>query len=82
LSFLGQDRGNEVDSIVEIDETFFEKSEKGNRRLKCPGRKRGSSSSGEKRKKRGMSESKVAVIATADRHGGMSLSLATIGRIV
>jgi transposase-like protein len=81
LSSLGQDRGDEMSGIVESDETFFEASEKGNRSLKQkrPGRKRGSSTS--EVKKRGVSDNKVAVIATADRASGISLCVATMGRI-
>ena len=81
LSSLEQDRGNEMGGIVESDETFFEESEKGNRslKLKRPGRKRGSSIS--EVKKRGVSDNKVAVIATADRGSGMSLCVAAMGRI-
>jgi len=81
LSSLEQDRGNEMEGIVESDETFFEESEKGNRvlKLKRPGRKRGLSTS--EVKKRGISDNKVAVIATADRGNGMSLCVAAMGRI-
>ena len=46
-----------------------------------PGRKRGSSTSHKQGKKRGISGNKAAVIATADRGDGMSLCLATMGRI-
>jgi hypothetical protein len=89
LSSLGQDRGDEMfgmvgercRTIIESDETFFEASEKGNRslKLKRPGRKRGSSTY--EVKKRGVSDNKVAVIATADRANGISLCVATMGRI-
>jgi hypothetical protein len=61
-------------------ETFFEESEKGKKDLERPGRKRGSSTSG-KAKNRGILDNKAAVIATADRAGGMSLCVATMGRI-
>jgi transposase-like protein len=82
LSSLGQDRGDEMDGIVESDETFFEESQKGNRHIAGrPGRKRGSSTSLDKGKKRGVSDNKATVIATSDRQGGMNLSLATMGRI-
>ena len=81
LSSLGQDSGNEMGGIVESDETFFEESEKGNRHLERAGRKRGSSTSPDKDKKRGISDNKAAVIVTADRGGGMSLCVATMGRI-
>jgi transposase-like protein len=79
LSSLGQDRGDEMVGIVESDETFFEESAKGSRNLEREGRKRGSSTS--KDKKRGISDNKVAVIATADRVDGISLCVATMGRI-
>jgi transposase-like protein len=81
LSSLGQDKGNEMRGIVESDETFFEESEKGNRSLNRPGRKRGFSTSPDKKRKRGVSSSKATVIATVDRQGGMNLSVATMGRI-
>lgn len=81
LSSLEQDSGDDFSGIVESDETFFCESEKGNRSLERPGRKRGSSSSEDKKKKRGISSDKAAVIATADRKGGMNLCLATLGRI-
>jgi transposase-like protein len=81
LSSLGQDRGHEMGGIVESDETFFEESEKGNRHLERPSRKRGLTTCPDKRKKRGISDNKAAVIATADRQGGMSLCVATMGRI-
>jgi hypothetical protein len=79
LSSLGQSKGEEMSGIVESDETFFEKSSKGNRNLERPGRKRGASTS--KKKKRGVSDNKVAVIVTADRNDEMSLCVATTGRI-
>jgi transposase-like protein len=81
LSSLGQDRGDEMGGIVESDETFFEESEKGNRSLERPGRKRGSYASSGKENKGGISNDRAAVIATTDRGGGMSLCVATMGRI-
>ena len=81
LSSLGQTTGNDMDGIVESDETFFEMSEKGNRHLSRPGRKRGHSNSTEKGNKRGVSSNKAAVIATADRQGGINLCVSTMGRI-
>jgi transposase-like protein len=62
--------------IIESDETFFLKSDKGSKQLTHKGRKRGGSSS-----KRGISNDQVAVIVTADRKGSMDLSVATMGRI-
>ena len=43
LSSLEQDSGDKFDDIVESDETFFPESEKGNKSLNRPGRKRGKS---------------------------------------
>ena len=79
LSSLDQSRGDDMSGIVESDETFFEKSEKGNRSLEHTGRKRGSYAS--TKKKRGVSDNKVAVIVAADRGDEMSLCAATMGRI-
>jgi len=79
LSSLDQGRGNEMSGIVESDETFFEESSKGNKKLERLGRKRGSSTA--TKKKRGVSDNKVAVIVTADRGDEMSLCVATMGRI-
>ncbi len=62
--------------IVESDETLLSPSDKGNKKLKNKGRKRGGTSS-----KRGISDDQVAVIVTADRKGTMDLSVATMGRI-
>jgi transposase-like protein len=81
LSSFGQDSGNELSGIVESDETFFEESQKGNRDLGGTGRKRGAASSHTGTGKRGVSDNKVAVIATIDRQGGMNLCAATMGRI-
>jgi len=66
----------DFNGIVESDETFFLKSDKGSKKLTHKGRKRGGSSS-----KRGISNDQVAVIVTADRKGSMDLSVATMGRI-
>ena len=81
LSSLEQDQGNEMDGIVESDETFFEESEKGNKHLSRIDRKRGAATSHPGNGKRGISDNKVAVIATADRQGGMNLCVAGMGRI-
>lgn len=66
----------DFNGIIESDETFFLKSDKGSKQLTHKGRKRGGSSS-----KRGISNDQVAVIVTADRKGSMDLSVATMGRI-
>jgi transposase-like protein len=81
LSSLGQCQGSDMSGIVESDETFFEVSDKGNQQLSRLGRKRGSSTSFSDKNKRGISNNKAAVIATADRQGGMNLCVATVGRI-
>lgn len=62
--------------IVESDDLFFAYSEKGNRNLDRKPRKRG-----EKATKAGVSDEKVAVIATCDRTGNKDFRVATKGRI-
>ena len=81
LSSLEQDSGDKFEGIVESDETFFSDSEKGNKCLNRPGRKRKLSTSADQKKKSGISNDKAAVIVTADRKGRMNLCLATMGRI-
>ena len=81
LSSLSQNRGSEMVGIVESDETFFEESQKGTKNINREGRKRGLSTAPGKKRKRGVSDTKAAVITTADRQGGMNLSFATMGRI-
>lgn len=67
---------DDFNGIVESDETFFLKSDKGNKHLPVDGRKRGGSSS-----KRGISKDQVAVIVTSDRKGTIDMKVATLGRI-
>jgi transposase-like protein len=62
--------------IVESDELFFLHSEKGNRKLSRPPRKRGGNA-----KKAGTSDEQVAVIASCDRSGNKDFKLVTMGRI-
>lgn len=76
LSSYEQDTGNEFEGIVESDETFFEHSEKGNRQLKRPSRKRGTDP-----EKRGISTDKATVIVSADRNRSLKITLSTMGRI-
>lgn len=64
------------EGIVESDDLFFPYSEKGKRDLDRPARKRG-----EKASKAGISNEKVAVIATCDRSGNKDFKVATRGRI-
>ena len=66
----------EFEGIVESDDLFFAYSEKGNRNLDRPARKRG-----EKARKSGISNEKVAVVATCDRSGNKDFKVATTGRI-
>lgn len=64
------------EGIVESDDLFFAHSEKGSRDLDRPARKRG-----QKASKAGISDQKVAVIATCDRSGNRDFKVATRGRI-
>lgn len=66
----------EFQGIVESDDLFFAYSEKGNRHLERKSKKRG-----EKASKAGISDQKVAVIATCDRSGNKDFKVATRGRI-
>lgn len=67
---------DEFQGIVESDDLFFSYSEKGNRNLERKPRKRG-----EKASKAGISDEKVAVVATCDRSGNKNFKVATRGRI-
>mgnify|MGYP000564573694 CR=1 FL=1 len=66
----------EFQGIVESDDLFFAYSEKGNRHLDRKPKKRG-----EKASKVGISDEKVAVVATCDRSGNKDFKVATTGRI-
>lgn len=66
----------EFEGIVESDDLFFAYSEKGNRNLDRKPKQRG-----EKASKAGISDEKVAVIATCDRSGNKDFKVATRGRI-
>jgi len=66
----------EFQGIVESDDLFFAYSEKGNRHLDRKPKKRG-----EKARKAGINDEKVAVIATCDRSGNKDFKVATRGRI-
>tara|TARA_R110002049_G_C9024969_1_gene551597 strand:- start:3 stop:998 length:996 start_codon:yes stop_codon:yes gene_type:complete len=66
----------EFKGIVESDDLFFAYSEKGNRHLDRKPKKRG-----EKAGKAGISNEKVAVVATCDRSGNKDFKVATRGRI-
>lgn len=67
---------DEFEGIVESDDLFFPISEKGNRKLERKPKKRG-----EKASKAGISNEKVAVVATCDRSGNKDFKVVTTGRI-
>ena len=72
-----KDAGEEMFlGITESDETFFLYSEKGSGKLMHKSRKRG-----KQVKTRGISKEQVAVIATADRKGTISINAACLGRL-
>jgi transposase-like protein len=66
----------EYEGILEVDEMFFPISEKGSRKMTKPSGQRRSRS-----KKRGISDEKVAVIATVDRAGNKGLQVSKLGQI-
>lgn len=76
LSCFAQISDQTYTGILEIDELFFQESQKGSRTMSRPSRKRGSPAT-----KRGISNEKVAVIATADRQGSKGFSVIKLGRI-
>ena len=59
---LCKDSREQLNGIVEADETYFEKSDKGSRELKRPPHLRGKST-----RKRGLSKNKVCVLVACDR---------------
>ena len=66
----------EFQGIVESDDLFFAYSEKGSHHLDRKPKKRG-----EKASKAGISDEKIAVVATCDRSGNKDFKIATRGRI-
>lgn len=62
----------EFQGIVKSDDLFFAYSEKGNRNLERKPKQRG-----EKASKAGISNEKVAVVATCDRSGNKDFKVAT-----
>jgi len=76
LSSFEQHTGDEFEGIVESDETFFEHSEKGNKHLSRPARKRGTQG-----KSRGVGHNKASVIVSKDRNKSLKMTLSTMGRI-
>jgi transposase-like protein len=76
LSSLEQNTGDEFEGVVESDETFFEHSEKGNKHLTHPPRKRGTQA-----KNKGIGTNKATVIVSKDRNKSLKMTLSTMGRI-
>jgi len=76
LSSFEQNTGDEFEGVVESDETFFEHSEKGNKRLNRPARKRGTQG-----KNRGTGKNKATVIVSKDRKKSLKMTLSAMGRI-
>ena len=76
LSSFEQNTGDEFEGVVESDETFFEHSEKGNRHLNRPSRKRGT-----QEKSKGVDQNKAAVIVSSDRKKSLKMTPSTMGRI-
>lgn len=76
LTSFGSVSVEEFQGILESDDLFFAYSEKGKRNLDRPARKRGAKAS-----KAGVSNEKVAVIASCDRSGNKDFKVATRGRI-
>lgn len=64
------------ENILESDEIFFLESEKGNKNLTRPARKRGGKAS-----KAGINKDHVAVVVSRDRDGNADMKTATRGRI-
>lgn len=73
---LGSLGFNQLQGIVESDETFFRESMKGSEIAHRKAKKRG-----EKDKKRGISNLKVAVVVAQDRNGNMIARKAGTGRV-
>ena len=76
LNALGSLGFNHLQGIVESDETFFRESMKGREITHRKAKKRG-----EKDKKRGISNLKIAVVVAQDRNGNMNARKAGTGRV-
>ena len=76
LSSIEQNTGDEFEGIVESDETFFEHSEKGSKKINRPSRNRGTGN-----KRAGVGSNKASVIVSVDRKESMNMALSTMGRI-
>ena len=70
LGSLKQDEGKSFSGITESDETFFDKSDKGNLHLSRKPHKRGGCCH-----TRGISKDKATVMATADRKNDLNMTL-------
>ena len=80
LSALQKQQDSKVlEGIVESDDVFVAYSQKGQRNLERPGKKRGKGMF--EPKSRGISDQKVAIIISNDRKGSNHLQVATRGRI-
>jgi len=75
LNALGSQGFNQLQGIVESDETFFRESMKGKEITHRKAKKRG-----EKDKKRGISNLKIAVVVAQDRNGSVIARIAGRGR--
>jgi len=68
LNTLNKKSSDKLSGIVEADEAYFQKSDKGNKKLERPARKRGGKSKTDTTKhKRGLSRDKVCVLCAIDR---------------
>lgn len=76
LNALGSLGFNQLQGIVESDETFFRESMKGREITHRKAKKRG-----EKDEKRGISNLKIAVVVAQDRNGGVIARKAGTGRV-
>lgn len=74
LSTLKDAEPNQLEGIVEADDTYFRYSEKGSRRLKRKPRKRGSGNMT-------LKKNKVPVVVAADRKGNTVLNVAGRGTV-
>ena len=75
LDALRSAEEDELSGIIEVDDTYFLYSEKGNRNLDRPPRRRGG-----KAKKRGISKEQVCVVVGCDRNGRAVSDVACHGR--
>lgn len=67
----------EFEGILESDETYFNESQKGNKKLTRKARKRGG---GDGQIPRGINNNKVAIVVSKDRNGNMDMVRSNLGR--